>query len=80
MTTSTEMNPKRRKAQDPQQLFLDTIKNLIKNLLVENINYKNNYYFDASGRYDYYKFREDTINRAKYILNRIDEMEHLVKD
>ena len=57
-----------RKKTSPEKLFLDRIKMLITNLLIDNINYKNSFRGD---------FKADTIERAKYILEEIEKTEHL---
>lgn len=61
-----------RVTKDPEIIFLENIKALIRNLLIENPNYKNGYY--AKGN----NYIEDTKERARYILERIEQTEHLV--
>lgn len=63
----------------PEEIFLKDIKSLINNLLIDNPNYKNDYYFKGSYTMNILKLIKDTKNRAKYILERIDDIEHLVK-
>lgn len=58
-----------RKNISPEQEFINRIKRLITNLLIDNINYKNSYRGD---------FKADTIERAKYILEEIEKTEHLL--
>lgn len=64
--------------QKPEQLFLKEIKTLINNLLIENPNYKNNYYFQESDASNTLKLLKDTKERASYVLERIKQIEHLV--
>ena len=52
----------------PEEEFINRIKSLITNLLIDNINYKNSFRGD---------FKADTIERAKYILEEIEKTEHL---
>ena len=58
----------------PEEIFLKDIRTLINNLLINNVNYTNGYY----GFNDTYKVIKDTQDRAKYILDRIDAIDHLV--
>lgn len=60
---------------DPEDLFLMNIKTLIFNFFINNINYKNGYY---SGKTTYDVIR-DVKDRAQCILDRIDQIDHLVK-
>jgi len=61
---------------EPEDIFLDSVKSMIKNMLIENPNYKTDYYYKDNGG----DLLEDTKERAKYILAKIDEWEHLVKN
>lgn len=63
----------------PEDIFLQKIKSMIKNLLVENKNYTNNFYLNNGRRYDYFALLDDTKERASYILQTIEDMEHLIK-
>lgn len=58
----------------PKRIFLDRIKLLINNLLIDNHNYKGNYFMDSS-KYD---LLEDTKERAKYIIEEIERTKHLI--
>lgn len=64
-----------RKAIRPEEVFLDRIKVLIKNLLLDNRNYQGSYYSDRG----FTKLLEDTKERAQYILDEIDRTDHLIK-
>ena len=57
-------------------VFLDSVRNLINNLIVNNAN-NNNSYFYGQTKFDY---RDDVIERGKYILEAIEGMKHLVID
>lgn len=57
-----------------KKIFLDRIQNLVKNLIVDNVNYKTGYYFDKP----IFKFKEDTIERGRYILEEIENTKHLI--
>jgi hypothetical protein len=59
---------------DPNQLFHDDITRAIKNLLIENVNYRNGYYIGKST----FDFQRDTIERANYILEKIEKEKHLI--
>ena len=52
---------------------------MINNFFIDNPNYTNDYYFNESDTMNTLKLIRDTKDRARYILNRIDEIEHLVK-
>ena len=69
----------RRSRLSPEDIFLKDIKSLINNLLIDNPNYKNDYYFKESDTMNTIKLIKDTKDRAKYILERIDNIDHLVK-
>ncbi len=63
---------------DPEKIFLESIKKSITNLLIDNPNYENDYYFEYGDSRDIYKVIDDTKKRAKSILEDIDRWEHLV--
>ncbi len=63
----------------PEEIFLNDVRSLIKNLLIDNPNYKGDYYFQESDIMNTLKLMKDTKERAAYILERIDRIEHLVK-
>ena len=60
---------------EPEDVFLDSLKTMINNLLIENPNYKTDYYYKDGGG----DLLTDTKERATYILEKIDEWEHLIK-
>jgi hypothetical protein len=66
----------------PEEIFLESIKTLIKNLLINNPNYKNNYYFQNShsDTYNTLKLIDETKERSQYILEKISDWEHLIKE
>ncbi len=66
-------------AVSPEDIFLKDIKSLINNLLIDNPNYKNDYYFKESDTMNTLKLIKDTKDRAECILKRIDNIDHLVK-
>jgi len=66
--------------QNPEQVFLQHIKVLIRNLLINNKNYRNGYYATGFGGHDYIELLNDTKERAKYILDEIEKTEHLLED
>jgi hypothetical protein len=74
-------NP-RRLTKAPEEYFLDHINTLIKNLFIENINFKNRYYEKTFG----YSFeainaiKDSVKNSAEYILGEIERTKHLIKD
>ncbi len=66
------------------EIFYNDIYSLINNLLINNKNYTNGYY---SALYDYNsrtqpfnKLLEDTKERAKYILDRMESEKHLIDE
>lgn len=63
-----------RKHKKPEDIFLDDITKLIKNFFIDNVNYNNGYYNNKSN----YDVINDTKERAKYILDRIERIKHLV--
>ncbi len=73
-----EIKPKLRNIPSPEDIFLLDIKRMIKNLLIDNPNYKSDYYFKESDTMNCIKLMRETKDRAQYILNRIDEIDHLI--
>ena len=69
----------RRSRLSPEDIFLKDIKSLINNFFIDNPNYNNDYYFKESDTMNTLKLIKDTKERAKYILERIDNIDHLVK-
>ncbi len=68
---------KHRKMPEPEEIFLNGIKTLLKNLLITNVNYTNGHYPYSCSTI---RMIADTKERAGYILERIEETEHLVLD
>jgi hypothetical protein len=68
--------PIKRPVVDPRQVYHDRISRLIRNLLIENKNYTNGYYADKP----VHQFRDDTKERAQYILEEMEGMKHLIID
>ena len=60
----------------PEDIFLNDVKSLIQNLLINNPNYKSDYY---SWNHETRRVVNDTKERATYMLERIDSIKHLVK-
>ena len=58
----------------PEKIFLDAVSKTIKNLLINNPNYTNNYY-DKKNAWDVIR---DTKERASFILEKIEEIKHLI--
>jgi len=63
----------------PEDVFLNDVRTLITNLLIDNPNYKNGYYV-KDGYSSFSTLLEDTKERANYILERISQIEHLIKN
>ncbi len=61
-----------------EQVFYDQIKGLINNLLIENINYKTRYYYEDYCRNNTVKVIENTKERARYILEEMEKLKHLI--
>lgn len=57
----------------PEQLFVDRILLLVNNLLVENVNFKNN-----NGNFKYYQFFIDQKERMCYIRKEVEKTKHLI--
>ena len=74
-----ESNTKTRNRLSPEDIFLMDVKRMIRNLLIDNPNYKSDYYFKESDTMNCLKLMRETKERAQYILNRIDEIDHLIK-
>ena len=68
-----------RKRPEPEEVFLNSIKQMVRNLLINNPNYTNDEYFKNTGVLDTLKLIKDTKNRAEHILQKIDDWEHLVR-
>jgi hypothetical protein len=64
------INPTRR------DLFFKTVDTLLKNLLIENKNHRNSYYYQTSKD----EFRHDVREEATYIREWIDEHKWMVED
>lgn len=62
----------------PEELFLRKIKRLIDKLLINNQNYNNGYYYRHNSMDAYYELLDDTKKRAEYILEEIENIQHLV--
>jgi len=56
---------------DEINLFYKDIESLIKNLLIQNINYSNGYFHNPN--YSKYDLLKDTKDRAEYILQRLNQ-------
>ncbi len=69
---TTDIMP--RKPVVPEQIFYDHIYNLISDLLITNVNYRNSYYHDKS----ILDFKNDTMERARYVLTQMDSTKHLI--
>ena len=68
----------RRFQQSNEIIFYDKLKTLITNLLISNKNYTNGYYSNHSWDHDVHGLVRDTQERARYILNTMDEIKHLI--
>ena len=63
----------------PEQVFLNRINKLVKNLLIDNPNYTNRYYYQDRGLFGgIHELINDTKERAGYILREIDAVKHLI--
>lgn len=67
------------KPQQDSDIFFNNIRSLINNLLINNVNYSNNYYLNDFGFSTYKKVIFDTQKRAKYILERMESNKHLIE-
>jgi hypothetical protein len=59
-----------------ENLFIDSIKSLITNLFVNNNNYDKGYYLDKNSSF----IISDTKDKAKFVLDKIDQLTHLIKE
>jgi hypothetical protein len=57
-----------------EEIFLEHISTLIRNLLVTNVNYTNGHYVRTSN----YDVIVDTKERANYILEEMERTKHLI--
>ena len=65
---------------EPKEVFLSNIKNKIKGLLINNLNYTNGYYYSKQIRgIPLEELIRDIKEKANYILEEIDKTEHLIK-
>lgn len=63
----------------PEDIFYNRIYRLIDNLLIKNKNYDNSFY-RGNSMYPTTSLLEDTKERAKYILEEMENMKHLLED
>ena len=62
-----------------EEIFYNDIKTLIENLLINNKNYRNDYYYDKyRGTFDYSKLLDDIKESSEYILERMEREKHLI--
>lgn len=65
----------------PEVVMAEELERLIKNLLIENPNYINGHYInDGSGVSSFYRFKDDTIERGSYILERMKTLTEFLRD
>lgn len=69
-----------RKRLSNEDIFLKAVKSLIKNLLIDNPNYKSDYYYKPNGSGMIPCLVDDTKERGNHILKEINDMEHLLLD
>lgn len=62
----------------PEQVFYNEIRTLIYNLLINNVNYRGTYYFNDSSWDNTRKVIDDTQDRARFILEKMEEIKHLI--
>lgn len=65
-----------RKRQTPEEIFLDSVKNMVNNFFINNPNFSNGYYHNE-GMYKS-DIIKDVNRSAKYLLDRIEDMKHLI--
>ena len=66
----------KRKRQTPEQIFLDSVNNMVRNFFIKNPNFSNGYYYDEGMmKSDIIK---DVNRSAEYILEKIEDMKHLI--
>lgn len=61
-----------RKLPKPEEIFLNEMKSMITNFLIEDINYRNGHYENV------YDIIRSNKNKAKYILEKMYSMKHLI--
>jgi hypothetical protein len=66
----------KKRGNKPEEVFLDNLQRLVKNLLVDNINYK---HYPKTGQ-GCLELQRDTKERGKYILSEIEKTKHLLKE
>ena len=70
------------KTPKPEDVFNSRIKLLITNLIINNPNYENDYYYnkkDHVWRFEGDRLIQDTKERGNYIIDEIDKMWHLIE-
>ena len=72
------MDKKVRNRLEPEELFIKSVKDMIRNMFIDNPNLENDYYFEKCDILNTIKLIKDNKKRAKYILDEIDEISHLV--
>jgi len=60
----------------PEEVFYNSLYNLIHNLLIANPNYENGYHYNGTVG----DLIRETKERASYILGRMEETKHLIID
>lgn len=67
---------------EPADVFLDHLKTMVKNLLINNSNYTTGYYYDLQKTrgIGLDEMIRDTKDRANHILEYIEMADHLVKE
>lgn len=63
---------------NPNKLFYQDMQRLIQNLLINNPNYTNGHYYKDGVYASVSEFKRDTIERAGYILERMESEKHLI--
>jgi len=65
-----------RKRQTPEEIFLDQVNIMIKNMIIDNPNYLSGYYHEKPlGLHDMIM---DTRGRGEFMLAEIEKMKHLI--
>ena len=65
-----------RKRKTDAEAFIEHIKTLIKNLLINNVNYTNRYYYKLNFAID--ELIKDTKERGRWVLEQIEQTKHLI--
>jgi len=63
-----------RKITPPEDVFFNSVASMIKEILIDNVNYKTGHYHETGNC-----MISDTKARAQWVLDKMDDWKHLIK-